>query len=192
MVQNKIQQNKKTSPLKQTNTIETLKDFGQGFGAVDQFFGNFDDSEQPFGYESFKKEQKAVPKTRQEFSIFNYRNYYERELVKKQIKELTEQVRKEIGLLKKADTALAADIKDIEKLTIESLPAKPGVYHIRFLEIILRLIKTLREKIGESRTWLAAMVSRKKKRGSLFLALSKKKGTQYSLSQELTSARSVQ
>jgi hypothetical protein len=35
------------------------------------------------------------------------------------------------------------------------------------------------------------MQTKKKKRGSLFLALSKKKGTQYSLSQELQATRAV-
>jgi len=36
------------------------------------------------------------------------------------------------------------------------------------------------------------MVSKKKKRGSLFAVRSKKAGTQYSMSQELSNARSVQ
>ncbi len=129
---------------------------------------------------------------RKEFSLFSYQEYYERELVKKQIKELVEKIRKEIELIKKADKTLLNQVSEIEHIAVEQLPQKPGIYHVRFLEIVLRILQSLRQKIGESKTWLSAMVSRKKKRGSLFLALSKKKGTQYSLSQELQTARSVQ
>jgi hypothetical protein len=72
------------------------------------------------------------------------------------------------------------------------LPEKPGIYHVRFLEIIVNVLRALRAKINESSTWMQALTSKKKKRGSLFAVRAKKKGTQYSLSQELSSARSVQ
>jgi len=152
---------------------------------------DFDDSS--FGEKKLdqQKEQSSAP-IRKEFSLFSYQEYYERELVKKQIKELVEQIRKEIELIKKADKSLLAQVSDIENIAVEQLPEKPGIYHIRFLEIVLRVLQSLRQKIGESKTWLSAMISRKKKRGSLFLSLSKKKGTQYSLSQELQTARAVQ
>jgi len=167
---------------KQTNTAETLNHF---FG----FFPSESQSEQPQKQEKPVEKSTLTPKGE---SVFNYQSYYEKELVKRQIKELVAQIKKEIELIKKAEKSVNAEIKDIEKITVESLPTKPGIYHIRFLEIILRILKTLREKISDSGTWLSAMVSRKKKRGSLFLALSKKKGTQYSLSQELASSRSIQ
>lgn len=187
MSQIKINHGKKTSSLKQVNTIESLKNLsysGNGVNPNESFFDEF--------FPKSTSEKNKTQPQRKEFSIFNYNNYYETEVVKRQIKELIEQVRKEISFIKKADTALAADLKDIERISLESLPDKPGIYHVRFLEIVLRILKSLREKIGESRTWLSAMVSRKKKRGSLFAVLSKKKGTQYSLSQELTNARSIQ
>jgi len=139
-----------------------------------------------------QKEQNVSKSIRKEFSLFSYQEYHEKELVKKQIKELVDQIRKEIELIKKADKSLLAQVSDIEKITVEQLPEKPGIYHIRFLEIVLRILQSLRQKIGESKTWLSVLISRKKKRGSLFLALSKKKGTLYSLSQELQTARSVQ
>lgn len=151
-----------------------------------------------FDYSSFperkttqQKEQASLP-LRKEFSLFSYQEYYERELVKKQIKELVKQIRKEIELIKRADKALLSQVSGIENITVEQFPEKPGIYHVRFLEIVLRILQSLRQKIGESKTWLSAMISRKKKRGSLFLALSKKKGTLYSLSQELQTARVVQ
>ncbi len=187
MTQNKAIRPKSASVFNQNNTVETLKDPSSSLdqnSLLEQLFGSRKETD------DIEKKQK--PTQRQEFSLFSYNNYFEKEVVKKQIKELTEQIKKEIKLLKKADSSLISEVQDIEKLTIDSLPEKPGIYHIRFLEIVLRVLQTLREKVGESRTWLAALVSKKKKRGSLFASLSKKKGTQYSMSQELTNARSVQ
>lgn len=187
MTQNKANRPKSASVFNQNNTVETFKDPSSSLdqnSLLEQLFGARQDRD------DFEKRQK--PKTRQEFSLFSYNNYYEKEVVKKQIKELTEQIKKEIELLKKADSSLISEVHDIEKLTVDSLPEKPGIYHIRFLEIVLRLLQSLREKVGESRTWLSAMVSKRKKRGSLFASLSKKKGTQYSMSQEISNARSVQ
>jgi hypothetical protein len=186
------------------NPIETLNSTGSPSlgrqdsktsspNIFDQFFGNYDTGE--YGYEEYglpRPEKKAPKKQRQEFSVFSYQHYYEKETVKKQIKELTEQIKKEIELLQMADSALMAEIKDIQKMTVDSLPENPGIYHVRFMEILIGILKTIRAKVGESKTWLQAMMTKKKKRGSLFATLSKKKGTQYSLSTEINTARSVQ
>lgn len=182
--------NKKTKTVK--DTLENLRDTTySSTGVFDQFFGGYDKNyPQETGYGWEKKPPVSKPK--QEFKLFNYQEYYERELLKKQIKELTEQIKKEIEAIKKADASLLQQVSDIQKITIEQLPEKPGIYHIRFLELVLRILQALKAKIGESKTWLQALISRKKKRGSLFLVRSKKQGTQYSLSQELQSARSVQ
>ena len=101
-------------------------------------------------------------------------------------------IRQEVELIKKSNRSLLQDVSDVQKLTVEQLPQKPGIYHIRFLEIILNILRHLKEKIGESKTWLNALLTRKKKRGSLFLARSKKMGTQYSLSHELQVSRAIQ
>jgi hypothetical protein len=129
---------------------------------------------------------------RKEFTLFSYNQYYEQEIVRKKISELINLIKQEVQLLKKAESALANEVKDIEKLTIEQLPDKPGVYHLRFLEIILSLLRDIRKKVSESKTWLEALMTKKKKRGSIFAARAKKMGTQYSLSQELQSTRSIQ
>lgn len=185
------------------NPLETLRDLGtntakktadvfgkMGGGMLDQFFGNYEEEDKKLDQNFPKKEEKKAEKKQSQ--IFNYSEYFETTLIKKQIKELTEQIKKEINALKKADASLLQEVKDIEKLTINDLPEKPGIYHVRFLEIVLNILRVLRAKVGESKTWLQALVSRKKKRGSLFAVRSKKQGTQYSLSQELQSSRSVQ
>lgn len=190
------------------NPLESLRDLGgsaakntadvfgkMGSGMLDQFFGgNNDNQEDDFGSE-FNFNKKEAPKakaSKQEVKLFNYQEYYETTLIKKQIQELTDAIKKEIEMIKKSDASLLNEIKDVEKLTINDLPEKPGIYHIRFLELVLSILKTLRAKVGESKTWLQALMSKKKKRGSLFAVRSKKQGTQYSMSQELSNSRSVQ
>lgn len=168
----------KSSFINNKNTVEILKDFG--YNTSNEF-------------NPYKKESsKPTYQPRKEFSLFNYSEYYEKEIVKKEINKLMEQVRQEIEYIKKADKSLLNEIKDIEKIALEPMPDKSGIYHIHFLEIVIRILQAVRAKIGESKTWLKALVSKKKKRGSLFVVRSKKAGTQYSLSQELQSARSIQ
>ena len=200
---------KQNSGQLKANALESLKDFSTstvknvgssfkdlGTGMLDQFFGGFedDDNEDTMGKESSpsSKEQKPSSKAKKEANIFNYNEYHESVLVKREIRQLVEQIRKEIQYIRKADKSLLNEVKDIEKIAIDSLPEKPGVYHVRFLEIVLRTLQLLRQKMGESKTWMQALMSKKKKRGSLFAIRSKKAGTQYSMSQELSNARSVQ
>src|SRR3989338_11361314 len=188
------------------NPLESLRDLGTstakntadafgkiGGGMLDQFFGGNNQEDDDLGQEfNFNKETIKSKSKKQEVKIFNYQEYYETTLIKKQIQELTEAIKKEIEMIKRADASLINDITDVEKLTINDLPEKPGIYHIRFLELVLEILRTLRSKVGESKTWLQALMSKKKKRGSLFAVRSKKQGTQYSMSQELSNSRSVQ
>lgn len=197
----------KTQKYTEKNPLESLRDLGTsaakntadafgkiGGGMLDQFFGGNDDHENDsLGSEfNFNKETSKVKTGKQEVKIFNYQEYYENTLIKKQIAELTEAIKKEIEMIKKADASLINDVRDVENLTINGLPEKVGVYHIRFLELVLNILRTLRAKVGESRTWMSALMSKKAKRGSAFAVRSKKSGTQYSMSQELSNSRSVQ
>jgi len=181
----------------QKKLIEKDLEEKRGSGFFDQFFASNDNSyNYPPNSEKFpsyqpwqKKEQKAPQ--RLEFTVFKHEDYREKHIIPNEIRQLIEEVRKEIAVIKQANKALISQVADIEKTTVESLPDKPGVYHLRFLELLLSFLRILRAKVGEAKTWLAAMQTKKKKRGSLFLVLSKKKGTQYSLSQELQSSRAV-
>ncbi len=206
---------KKTSTKPQNNVLETLKNVGSGVsedikkmgssigtGAVDQLLGNYPDQEDYDEYDDFanedfykpRRETQEKPKQqRKEIkTLFNQNEYLENQRTQREIRELTDQLKQELVAFKNTGNALVEDIKEIEKITVETLPQKPGVYHIRFLEVLLSIVRSLRLKLGESKTWLEAMMTKKKKRGSLFVHLSKRKGTQYSLSQELQTARSVQ
>ncbi|MEX1052319.1 MAG: DUF5660 family protein [Patescibacteria group bacterium] len=169
---------------KQTTVSSTSQLKKMGSGVLEQFFGqNLE------GYQ--KKEAKKRP-TKQEFKLFDKKEYNESENTASQIKELMNQIKQEIEAIKKADSALISQVQEAEKLAVENVSENQGVYNVRFLQLVVSFLRTLRLKIGESSTWFEALKTKRKKRGSLFANLSKKKGTQYSLSQELQSSRSVQ
>jgi len=155
---------------------------------------NFDNYEDDDEYESlgFNLAKKKEKRAKKEFKVFNYQEYSETTLIKKKISELSELIKKEIEALKKQGSEFNRELNEVGKIALQELPEKPGIYHVRFLEIILEFVRHLRARVGESKTWMEAMVTRRKKRGSLFAVRSKKMGTQYSLSQELQSARSIQ
>ncbi len=188
---------KKPHSLTEKNTVESLNDFGTSLvnGATDvfdQMFGNVSNPDRMTDKEAIwynQQEQQKPVGRKVEKSIFNFRNYHEKEIVTREIQALTNEIKKAVVVVKHESSEL---IKDAEKLSIEGVSENPGVYHQRFLEVILNLLQALRAKIGESRTWMQAMISKKKKRGSLFVARTKEKGTQYSLSDEQKITRSVQ
>lgn len=178
---------------------DTVQKVGEGIvdtgrGIFDQLLGQYEQaSEQDAALqrEQEKQQESSQGANRLEGTLFSFRDV-EEERQMKEIKELIEQIRQEVKMIKKADAALMTEVKDIEKLTIDTVPEKPGIYHIRFLEVVLKVLELLRTKISESGTWMEALKSKKAKRGSAFASNTKKKGTQYSMSQELSNARSVQ
>lgn len=179
---------RKKNPLEQT----ARDTYDQGF--FDQLFGSYQETVQQEKTPSpMTRERKERPlPQRKEFTIFKSEVHTESYTVPKQIEELSAQVKQAVEQLKKAQKSLDHQILQVEKHTIEVVPQKGGIYHVNFLEKLLSFIKILQSKVGEAKTWLSAMQSKKKKRGSAFAVRSKKQGTQYSLSQELSTARSVQ
>ncbi len=174
-------------------TIDALQSMGSGM--LDQLLGitektqSTSEEQVQKQVEDLKTENKVLKK---EANLFNYQSHHENVTVRQEIQHLLEQIRQEVQYIKKADASLMNEVRDIEKFTMETLSEKPGIYHVKFLEIVLRILQSVRMKVGESRTWMSALMSKKKKRGSLFASRSKKQGTAYSMSQELSNSRSVQ
>ncbi len=139
-----------------------------------------------------QKESVATGNFRREFTIFKNSDHYETKVVPQQLSELMNQLKIEIAEIKRRNESMIAEVSRIENQALQSLPEKAGIYHVRFAELLLEMLRGLKAKMGEANTWMLAMMSKKKKRGSAFMANTKKKGTQYSLSQELSNARSVQ
>jgi hypothetical protein len=178
-------------------TVDSFKNMGSE--VFRQLFGGGQDSETSSSERFYSPETSVERKgskvplrsSGESHNIFSWREQEERKEIN-QLKELIEAIKQEVSLIKKQDSSLMSDVKDIENITLQSLPSKPGVYHIRFLEVLLNFLKSLRAKIGESQTWMQALMSKKKKRGSAFKKLSKEQGTQYSMSQEFSVRNSVQ
>lgn len=71
---------------------------------------------------------------------------------------------------------------EFNQVTVETVPAKPGVYHLNFFEWLLSLVKKIREKVEDSHVWMAAFQSKRSKRG--YWSMFKKHGTSFGLSHE--------
>jgi hypothetical protein len=170
---------------------EINKTFGTGL--VDSFF-NQGNSENTNSENNFRSPdiQRRTPSIRREFNVFRRVEHFESKERPHEIEYLHKQIVQEIKEIKAANAALLSEVNDIDNITVENMKNREGIYYIRFLEVIISILKTLRMKINESRTWLGAANGRAKKRGAAFGARTKKHGTSFSLSQELSTARSVQ
>lgn len=201
-------QGKKTPTYTQKNTVETLNDLGTsivgnttkqlgdlagsvGGGFLDQMFGAYPPDEKTSQEAIWKNkmQEQQPPQKKKEASVFNFSQYHEKEIVSRQVNQLQEQIKQAVRAVEHEASDL---VKEASKLSIEPISEKPGIYHERLLEVILSLLKALRLKIGESKTWMQALISKKAKRGSLFAKRSKEKGSQYFLSEEMKNTRSVQ
>lgn len=164
---------------------------GIGKGIFDQLINSDAINEKYPDFKNEVEEESENAMNLERGTLFSFSKIEEERQIE-EIKELIKALRNEVENIKRADKALLAEVRDIEKLTLDSMPEKVGIYHIRFLELILQVLRSLRLKIGESKTWMHALISKKKKRGSAFAVRSKEKGTQYSLSQEQQITRNVQ
>jgi len=99
--------------------------------------------------------------------------------------------REEIGMKEKLESVrmelatLAASIKKFNsqvERAIEDIPARPGIYHLNFLERLRGVIMAIRENIEDSSSWLSLWTTRKQKRN--YWGMYKKHGTSFGLSSE--------
>lgn len=114
-----------------------------------------------------------------ERSVFSYQ---ESEKVKQEISQLL----KEIKLLIKSTRELTGEV---EKAVMEQMPADPGTYHLNFYEWLILMIKSLRERVDESASWLRMFKSKKKQKQ--YWNMYKKHGTSFGLSSERNIATQV-
>ena len=98
------------------------------------------------------------------------------------LKQQIEAVRQELKMLassvKQLNTEVAKAIMDI--------PVNPGIYHANFFDRLRSVLRTIRQNVEDSGTWMAIMTARKQKRG--FWGMYKKHGTTFGLSSERTVA----
>lgn len=149
---------------------------------IDQLFGK--------SWEGPKPPEKEVrthqSHTYQEMVLFMYSDRNKEINVSKEmheIKTIIDTLKKQVKILEKSEKSL---VSEVTKIKVEQLPQKPGVYYIRFFEWLISLVRQLRAKVEEGRTWLQAMTTKKKKMG--YWKMYKKHGTTFGLSHERTLA----
>ncbi len=108
------------------------------------------------------------------------------------VSELDMQTKQQIEAIRVELKAIAQSLKGLhqEVLTaVETAPVDPGIYHLNFFEQLRSFLKLLRVQLEDSRSWLHASNSRKKKLG--YWGMYKKHGTTFGLSNERSLATSA-
>ncbi len=103
-----------------------------------------------------------------------------------QLKQEIEELLKQIKLLAKSTENLTQEVSIV---AMQEMPVNPGRYHVNFLQWLVSLIKSLREQVEDSRTWLGVFQSKKKQKQ--YWSMFKKHGTSFGLSNERTLATQV-
>lgn len=164
------------------NTKSALKSSIGDFNS--QLFGSQETSfNQENPWQKSQVEKKEPKRIRRTEIVFNYLERQEQSRLNQELSQMMKEVKKEIELLKLQDKAL---INDVSKLAITELPKNAGIYHLRFLEFVIKLLRSIRQKISEGRMWLQTTFEKKKQKK--FWKMAKSKGTKFSMSKELTQA----
>jgi hypothetical protein len=180
---------------------DTTQKIGEGFGDMgrgifNDLIGNTSSAETPEQeYERLVKEQTAKPeepKMRLEGgNLFNFRSIEEDRQIK-EIHQMIEQVKVQTEQVKQMNKQMITKIKDIENATINAKANKASVYEMSILKLFSQMLDLHLKDLSKANTWLDAFSSKKAKRGSAFTKRSEKSGTEYSMSQEIATARSIQ
>lgn len=108
------------------------------------------------------------------------------------VSELDMQTKQQIEAIRVELKAIAQSLKGLHQevqTAVETAPVDPGIYHLNFYEQLRSFLKLLRVQIEDSRSWLHASNSRKKKLG--YWGMYKKHGTTFGLSNERSLATSA-
>ena len=165
---------------------DALKGAGQDVASqlLDTSLDSWDNHvENPFSYgpNLGSKDRKEPIRVIKSEVLFNSQEVQEKQNIRQELNNLIENVRRELDLLKVQDKGLS---EDISKLVLQNNPEKPGIYHVRFFQFVVKLLSALRKRISEGRMWLDVAFEKKQKKK--FWGLAKKKGTSFSRSSELS------
>ncbi|MDP1723034.1 MAG: DUF5660 domain-containing protein [Candidatus Gottesmanbacteria bacterium] len=190
---NQTSQPKKQSANTTNSVLESLRDLGSGVGntitkdviggmandALSSLFG------QPTGGDFKRPQQPTV-------EGFPERQPFRPQMRRPEVYQpMILDQREEVGMKQKLDSvrlelkALASSIKNLNsqiERAIDDIPAHAGIYHVNFLERLRGIIRTLRENIEDSGSWLALWSGRKQKKK--YWGMYKKHGTSFGLSSE--------
>lgn len=118
---------------------------------------------------------------RNEKEVFNLKQ----KTIENQIAKLMQDLQVEVSKLQKQTSELSSDVK---KITVETKPTKVGIYHLNFFDMMITMLREIRQKVGESRMWLNKSMQKKKQKG--YWAMFKKHGMNFAASDERAVASS--
>lgn len=121
-------------------------------------------------------EKRGEQKVRQIAEEERARAQHREEEAKTQIKSLQEEI-------KMLARSLGEFGKEAQIAALQA-PVSPGIYHRNFFEQLRSFIKALRQRVQDSRHWLATQNARASKRKGLYWNNVQKSGTKYMLSGE--------
>lgn len=179
----------KSNTIKEKNPFEgldlgSLTDDSQAPFSLDSDSFDTNNFENFPGLSPFEKSNVKEPKRARKIEmIFNYKEYAEERQIVSELKELLKAVKKEVKTLEKKTTSLS---KEVVALTLKEQSTKPKIYDIRFLELVVRLLRNLIKTVTEGKMCLE--ISSERIKAKKFRGLAKKKGTSFSMSRELTQA----
>lgn len=76
---------------------------------------------------------------------------------------------------------------EVKAITVATIPAKPGAYHLNYFDFVINMLRDLRKRVNESRMWLAVWAKKKQQKG--YWAMFKKHGTSFAMSDERSIAQ---
>ena len=170
--------------LSDTSDVSVKKQLGDLVSPVkmlDQIFGTKSSGEQ---YPKASGREKQSLKQNQENVIFSNSRRSEDIKISQETHAIVIELKKQITFLEKKEKSFTSELS---KIKVEQLPAKTGIYYLRFLEWMLLEVKRLIIKVEEGSVWLATFNQKKKKKLG-YWKMYKKHGTTFGLSQERSSA----
>lgn len=115
-----------------------------------------------------------------EILLFSYEAKKAEQKITQETSAILKTLQEQVTILEKSNKGL---VTELAKAKVDHIPAKTGIYYIRFLEWLLTVVKQMRMKVEEGRAWLSTFNQRKQKKMG-YWKMYKKHGTTFGLSQE--------
>lgn len=161
---------------------EKLKSTSETIGLRQQLGGLFNPDKffKPTETHVSKTSEKKLAVKPNETLLFSYSARHENHEMQKETQVLLSKLREQITVLESSEKSLS---RELTKVKVDHMPAKTGIYYIRYLEWLLTVVKDLHIKVNEGRAWLAEFSKRKNKKMG-YWKMYKKHGTTFGLSDE--------
>lgn len=134
---------------------------------------------------STRKAEAQMRQFQQAQRIETERGNVRQKAIESQVAKLMQELQAEVIKLQQKTAELG---NDVTKITVESRPTKAGIYHLNFFDMMISMLKELRQRVGESRMWLQKSMKKKQQKG--YWAMFKKHGMNFAASDERAIASS--